>query len=459
MLLETLDRNTGQLGQLIERVIELSKLEEETDVGTTQSINQILDETVSAFKSLIKEQGKDFEANLGPDLSLAISEDSIRMVLNNLVSNALKYSKAGDRIKISTRVNEKGMFELAIEDSGQGIPEEEQAYLFDRFFRSSANSDKVIGTGLGLAITKEKIENCGGLIEVVSKLGEGSTFTVTLPIIALNNEAKFSKAITSERSLDAQVADSDAYSILVVEDNKDLLELLVSGLSEKFKVRSAENGEKAFELAKSTVPDLVVSDIDMPVMNGIELLKSIKNELATSHLPVILLTAKASIESRIQGWEHAADAYLPKPFKQEELEKICEALIKNREKIKSLWLNSSVSMPTNYGDELTRKLFVQLDTFLDEHIKDENLNVESMANSMFLAKRTFQRKIKAACGLTPTEYLKRKRLERAKQLLQKGIAVNIVAGEVGFSSPSYFSSSYKEYFGRSPSEENGDRSQ
>jgi CheY-like chemotaxis protein len=327
--------------------------------------------------------------------------------------------------------------------------------LFDRFYQVDDSSTRQQeGTGIGLALVKELTELMQGTISVESKLGFGTTFTVRIPISkfmetspVLKEEDEF-----TPESIEA-VNSSELPLLLIVEDNVELRDFIVASLREKWQVLEAPNGELAWEIIQHKLPDIVISDVMMPGMNGYDLCRLTKGDLRTAHVNFIMLTAKAAQESKEKGLGAGADDYLTKPFHVRELElRIHNQLVQQqriREHLETELLRKTPGTNPPKVDDL---FITKLHGFLDAHIDDPQLDIDLLSEFLSMSRSTPNRKLKAVLNVSPNEYIKQYRLQRASVLLSSGLAVADVAFKVGFESPSYFTQCFREAYELTPSE-------
>ena len=395
----------------------------------------------------------------------------VEHIFYNLLSNALKFTPEGGRVTISLRTFPAGM-ELAVTDTGEGIDERKLPHIFDRFFQASDNTSG--GTGVGLAIVKAYAEVQGGTVHASSRNGEGSTFTVFLPrrdedAPAVPAAAFPLEAEASDKAEVYRVGESGGMEdkllverlitpdnggtkpqILVVDDNQEVREYVAQLLLPYYDVWLAADGEAAWHETLKRMPDLVVSDVAMPKLDGLELCKRIKTSEITGHIPVLLLTANALDDAqRIEGYEYGAEAYVTKPFNGKVLLSRIENLLTTRRLLKGHFAGTEADeeIPSDVDAQFVEKFKAAVRAKLGK----TELNVEELGADLGMSRVQLYRKVKALTGLSPVELIRMTRLKRAELLLrQGGKTVSEVAYEVGFSSPSYFSKCFRDYFGCSP---------
>jgi len=403
-------------------------------------------------------------------LFIAFDADKLDKVLSNLLSNAFKNTPDGKSItfvikKVETDKLAEKQFkvDLAIIDTGVGISESDLPHIFDRFYMVAHNrNENVQGTGIGLALAKELIELHNGTIAVQSKEGKGSEFVVRLPIDLGDKKTEEpigeEDAVTVELSSDVpeiliqNESLNGANRVLIVEDDDELAEFLIHELSFYYQVIAAKNGEEGIQKAITLKPDLVISDVMMPVTDGIELCRTLKNDVRTSHIPIILLTARYSQEKEIEGFESGADAYVLKPFNLKLLlSRISNLLIIRRELVERFKTGTSLNFKDQGIETKDQKLIQQIIDLIIENITNEKINAEFIAHKLHLSRSLIYIKIEALAGQTVNEFIRNLRLKKATQLMASGeMTITEIAYAVGFSSQSYFSRSFTKQFGCSP---------
>jgi len=469
--LKLIQRNADLLLKLINQLMDLARLEA-GGLRLEQSegdLNAFIRVVASSFMSLAKQKGVSLSIEIPVVVRPALyDKGKLETILINLINNAIKFTPSGGAVHVQSRADADGLF-LSVRDSGIGIPVQEQQRVFERFHQVS-ESHKEVGTGIGLALVKELVAFLNGRIDLTSEMGKGTEFRVTLPVTLLQQlepqiEVKNIIRVTSPNGLgtqsnnqqESQPVDEpvpDRYTILVVEDNADLRAFIIDSLGVEYHFLEAENGVEGVERATIEVPNLIVSDVMMPEMDGITMAKKIKKDIRTSHIPLIMLTAKSSQESKLQGLESGADDYLVKPFNKNELIlKVRNAINRQdrmREKLRAELLSQAPTVAVLSDDE---KFLDRVKKIILERMTDDQLGVESLSSEIGLSRSQLFRKITALTGLSVVELIRKLRLHRASQLIaQNWGPVAQVAYEVGFSNPSYFSKCFKDEFGTLPSE-------
>ena len=417
--------------------------------------------------------------------------DKIDKIIYNLLSNAIKYNKVGGKIDVSLSLG-KDQAVITIADNGIGMSKEKMQHLYTRFFDGDYRKQNMPGTGIGLSLTHDLVKLHHGNIQCESQEGEGTTFTLTLPIRksayapdeidnsdkpnAVNQEAI--RQASQETKQDSQPASDDkpkltpvrqsifirknVSKILVVEDNEELLALMLQVLSKNYHVFTAKNGKQAMSIIMKEKLDLVVSDVMMPIMDGIELTKQLKSDKSFWQLPIILLTAKNKEEDKTEAYAVGADAYITKPFKFDELEVRINALLANRKKMIEK-IQAEISLQTSAEDEAQAALhlsnpdqaFITRATeVVMQHLADSDYNREAFAKDMAMGESTLYNKVKATTGQTVIAFITSIRLKEAQRIIRSNpnILISDVAIQVGFNTPKYFSKCFKKEFGIFPKE-------
>ena len=465
-MLQIVQRNVLVLTQLVSEILDFRKVQNGkmelrlSDFNLAESMKQ----WIKLFS--VSAQKKHIAISMdAPDtIMLRADQDKIERICYNLLSNALKYTSEGGEISLMAK-EEGGRVMISVADNGCGISSDELPYIFDRFYQAK-NAGR--GTGIGLAIVKAFTELHHGEVSATSIEGKGSTFTIHIPVrqkgeVTNQSTEKIEQLVepssaeevpNQARHIDEliQPYQTDKPEVLIIDDNIDIRTYLRSVLSEKYNVSEAADGKVGLELARKIVPDIVLSDIMMPVMDGLAFCQQLKTDKAISHIPVILLTARSLDEQRAEGYEHGADAYLSKPFSLRLLLSRIDNLIQSRKKLSKLFSNSDENDAFEKLSNETDKTFAaQLRKIIQDNLSDNEFNVERIGDEIGLSRVQLYRKVKALTGYSPVEMLRKARLTRARHLLRTTEkTVSEVAYAVGFSTPSYFSKCYKDEFGESP---------
>lgn len=478
-----IERNSDRLKNLIDQLLELSQLEKAVIPirAKKENLTEIMKGLINAFETLAIQNNISFKfENKSGNTDCWVDRDKFEKIINNLLSNAFKFTPNGGSVNVlinNSYLDKKEYLEIAVSDTGVGIPSEKLNKIFDRFFQVDDSSQRSYGgSGIGLALVKELVELHKWKIFVQSDEGKGTNFKITIPMWDdyLNEDVKIYED-SAEKILDnninkenTQVLEKLSYDdenklslngderpvILIVEDTKDVRKYLKSLLNKDYTIYEAVNGLEGIKSATDINPDLILSDIMMPSMDGLEFCSRIKSEWQTSDIPVILLTAKASFESKIEGLEIGADDYLTKPFESKELRARIKNLLEQRKRLRDKYSNE---LETLTGPE-------KLNTADDEFIKNTldliqknldktNFSTEHLANELFVSRTQLHRKIMAITGQAPGELIRTIKLKRAaKMLLEKNLSVTQIAYEIGFANPSQFARAFKKQFNCLPSD-------
>ena len=480
-------RNAQRQLTLVDQLLDLSKIEikkMKLQAGLA-SLNKFTKAMISSFHSLAEERSiRLIFIEEEKNIEIYFDQDKLHKIISNLVSNAFKFTPPKGTISVIVGIGddtnenkEQNYAKLIVQDTGIGIPEDYIEHIFDRFYQvDSSATRRYEGTGIGLALTKELVELHHGEIIVNSKKDIGTEFIVRLPLgkdhltkdeIVDSTERvehliydfdDSSQYFESEDAPPQENISKTAPMILVVEDNQDMREYIGESLHDVYNLIEAEDGGQGFNQAIKHTPDLIISDVMMPGMDGFELTKKLKQDIRTSHIPVILLTAKAGEESKIKGLETGADAYVNKPFNTKELLVRAKNLIEQRQKLrekfkKNITIDPSEVTVTSVDEDFLRKAAA----IVEKHMDDPEFSVEQFSNEMSMDRNNLFRKLKKLINQSSSQFIRTIRLKRAAQLLkQKAAPVSEIAYMVGFEKPSYFSESFKKEFGVSPSEYEGE---
>ena len=487
-LLNIVRRNTLQLYNLINQLLDIRKLDSgnvklkvsEADiVGYVKGI-------YSTFIHLAEENNITYCFNTASDqITGLFDKDIVEKTLNNLLSNAFKYTPRHGEISLTISSlpgieDEISQVKIVVRDNGKGIPADQVQYVFDRYYQvENTNTGFNTGTGIGLSYSKELIELHKGQINVESRINNGAVFTIILPIhksFYSSDEISNGKFDVNEtdngkvrqRYLE-QLVESEMESIndltgfesvheldvmLIIEDNTDLRTFIKSIFSNSYKIYEAQDGKIGYQMANEIIPDVIISDIMMPEMNGLELCDKLKSNIHTNHIPILILTAKTGEENEIAGLQTGADDYLTKPFNSEILEIRVKRLIDSREKLKEYFTREFLLNPKEVKlaspeDEFLKKAV----KVVEENISNPNLNVELLMNELGVSRTQLFRKLKAITNYSASQFIRNIKLKRAAQLLQnKSYNITEVLYLSGFNSPSYFTACFKEMYGCLPKE-------
>lgn len=482
-------QNTERMLRLMNQILDFRKIQnqkmklliEETDLVP------LLQKVMNNFRLIAEEKHINYQLHTKVESVYSwVDRDKFEKIFFNLLSNAFKYTPADKSITVSISTKEKAV-EIEVADEGIGIAAEKQHSLFQRFESLVKQNILQPSSGIGLSLVKEMVEMHHGTIEVDSQPGTGSRFTVILPLqkevfeedgqveFILNDSldstphpADSMQAIEETEEKEEQERNSDNFSILVVEDNEELKAFLRNILSENYTVITASNGEEGLQRAADNLPDLIISDVMMPVMDGLEMVRLIKENNNICHIPIIVLSAKASLDDRIAGLEQGIDDYITKPFSATYLKTRIASLLRQRKALQEIYMNklmegknSSSAAPvagsltpsqpqiTPYDEQFMEKVM----EFMEEQMDNAELTIDEFAEKLMLSRTIFYRKLKSIIGLTPVDFIREIRIKRAVQLIDSGeYNFSQVAYMTGFNDPKYFSKCFKKVIGITPSE-------
>lgn len=478
-LLVIVRRNANALRQLVDDIMDFRKIQN----GSVKlhlsnfSLAEKVRQWVSDFYPTVEKKNVNLEINTDKytDSDFVGDEEKINRIVFNLVSNAVKFTPAGGTVMVTLRDMPDNKVLVSVSDTGKGIPEEDREKVFERFFQTEGTEG---GTGIGLAIVKAYAELHGGQVMVSSHEGQGSNFMVLIPRehsdeqvegMALEScdmvadEGDNDNHTTTPADEDAGVkhslvqkviGDDNKPTLLIADDNKEIRDYMKALLSDDYVIIEAADGNEALKMARTFHPDLVISDVMMPGIDGLELCAELKHNSATSQIPVIIVSAKALDEQKIEGYENGADSYITKPFSSKLLRTRIENLLSSRRKLKDSITGMQDVAEDPVGMSSSDQEFVErLRLIIQHNMGYSEFGVEAIGREMGLSRVQLYRKVKAVMGISVVDLLRKSRLQRAKSQLEhtdKGIAE--IAYEVGFSSPSYFTKCFKDEYGMQPSD-------
>lgn len=478
--LSIIQKNSNRLLSLINQMLDLSRLESGSltlSVDRSDIISLIRGVTMS-FQSLADMRQIRLTTETEAEFPEAwIDRDKMETILINLLSNAIKFSPDGGEVAVKISHPEKSdgitWCQLEVTNSGEGISEQDIEHIFDRFYRGSETEHTdIIGSGIGLALTKELVQLHRGEIRAQSTPGQGTVFIIEIPIserhysdtekvTASSSELK-RKPVTNNtgdkqpiaETLPESIADAESPLLLLIEDNEDVKNYLTDILNEKYRLITASDGEAGVGLAIREIPDLIVSDVMMPKMDGYKVAETLKQDEKTSHIPLIILTAKASHDDKIQGLKTHADDYVTKPFRPDELLLRVENLITSRKKLREKYNRKIEIKPEALSTQSMEEAFLlRVVNSIKKHMVDEDFSVDHLAREVGMSRSQLHRKLVVLTDLSATDFIRSYRLNLAREKIENNTGtISEIAYEVGFNSPSYFSKAFKEKFGVSPSE-------
>jgi signal transduction histidine kinase/DNA-binding response OmpR family regulator len=453
-----IQKNANRLLRLVDQLLELRKV----DSGKME-LNRQQHDLVSFIKDIVNDfqvKAKSQQIDLQficpfKTLPFVFDAEKLDKVFFNIISNAFKYTPDGGAIHISLLKNVEKL-EILISDNGIGMTPEEKERAFDLFYRGNQNIS--LGTGLGLALSREFLTLHQGEIEVESQKGKGTTFKIILPMLTSENSEGVSlmphyskEDIEPTVVIDTPAAQHHENTLVLIEDNPDLRLFLKQKLQQFYNVVSVETAEAGWSEILSNIPDLIISDVMLPGMDGYSLTQKIKNDFRSSHIPVILLTAKGQTENQIEGTRAGADSYIPKPFNQQLLEEKIKGLLDNRDRMRRRF-SGEITNPSQI-QKGERKFLVEFELLLEKHLTESTLSVEKLSRELGMSRVQLFRKISALTNKNVTDYIADFKLLKAKTLLKESDkTISEIAYELGFNNPSYFTTFFKQKTNQTPSE-------
>ena len=477
---ELINRNAKKLNLLANQLLDISRIEAgRMKLKTSQkNIVSLIKRITYSFQSFAESKQILLNFHSGQEkIILYADEDKLDKIFSNILSNALKFTPNGGRIIVKIDINRNNV-EISILDNGIGISKKEIDKIFDRFYQvDNKLSKEYEGTGIGLSLTKELVEIHKGKIFVESEVGIGSTFKVILPLgkghlmpEEIDEEISKIKGMGENKSAQSFIVpDSDRHKkindriqsvvktdkpqLLIIEDHSDVRKYISDILRDSYKIDEAFDGEDGLRKSLEEIPDLIISDIMMPKMDGIKLCQTLKSDSRTSHIPIILLTAKATINDKIEGLQTGADDYIMKPFEEAELKARINNLLEQRKRIHQHFQKYEVIVDEEKITSLDQRFLKQTLSLINEHISDNDFSVEELAEYLAVSRSLLHKKLVILLGEPPRELIKRIRLNRAAKLIeQKSGNISEIALEVGFNNPSYFAECFQKQYGLTPSQ-------
>jgi len=468
--LKMISRNVTVLLRLVNQILDFRKFES-GKLGLRLSefdVVKCVDEWIDGFKNLAVRKHICFNVKLPEEpVTLIADSEKIERIIYNLLSNAFKFTPENGRIclSVSTIYHEHvGWLRLVITDNGLGMSQEHISHIFDNFYQIDVHYS---GSGIGLALVKAFVELHHGTINVTSEVDKGSEFQIDIPLINTGEldagtsqngslEALKNGAILNAEQENIQAGENinindDKKVVLVIDDNEDVRNYVKSLLLKDYRVIEAANGKEGLECALKNVPDAIICDVMMPVMNGIDCCEQLKKSLQTSHIPVMMLTAYVGDEQKVEGYECGADSFIAKPFNSDILKTRLRNLLDNRTRMQEFYLNTVLGRK---NISVVEKSFVdELKEYIDKNLSNPELNVNNLSGEFHLSRAQFYRKTKALTGYSANELVKLARLNRAASMLvSTEKSISQISYEVGFKSPAYFSKTYKDHFSESPTD-------
>lgn len=469
----TIDRNARILLNLVDQMLDLAKLE-----AGAMPVNLIradvilcIRHVVELFRSFAESKGIEMEfVPRQQEMVLDYDQDAIIKIVSNLITNALKFTHPGGRVVIMAEQTSASSYEIRVSDNGPGITETFIPFVFDRFTRETVTaSHKTPGSGLGLALTKELVSLLNGTIRVESIYGEGSEFVVELPFTSNAQEPMTAEKgqytgswFHPESGRETKTAVSSSLPhwdernplLLIVEDNEDVISYLMTILADDYEVTAAGDGFEGFERACEIVPDIILTDVMMPGLDGIKMLDMLKNDPRTSHIPVVILTALADVASRVEGLARGADAYIAKPFNREELRAELRMLIRQRRLLYSRYSSAGMPPPdNNHNFKIEDSFIKRINEVMTIHLVDDSFDINNLCEKLNMSRTQLYRKFRSLTSQSPHDYYLKMKLHKARQLLTTSdLTVAEAAYRAGFKNVSHFSKAFTREFGINPSD-------
>ena len=477
--LTTAKRNGLRLVRMVEQLLELSRLSDNPQLSlSTYRLQTLMMMPVDSFSRLASQNNISFTSNIPVDLWLDCDGQAFEKIIFNLLANAIKYTPNGGSVQVNAYLEQETII-LNVIDSGIGINKDSIDKIFERFQRADdVKNQATFGVGIGLSLVNELVKAHGWRISLVSEHGHGSKFSLSIPLAPANEvEAEISMSIsenevtsllTEQRSVANIETNHSQQVVLVIEDNLDMQSHIKQVIEQQHHCILAGSGELGLQLAQEYIPDLIVCDLMLTGIDGFEVLTQLKQDEMTAHIPVILLTARSDLESRLQGLNLKADEYLSKPFNQHELLTRIQNLITNRQQLQKRYLqkfneeqkverkNTSQQNAANLTQKpveqssLEDKFLQKLEALIAKHYTEPELDISLLAKELAMSERQLQRKIKVILGTTPNNFIKEFRLKKAQALLTSGAQIGRIALDVGFSSQTYFGRCFKESYQCTP---------
>lgn len=466
--ISTIHQSSLRLLGLINQLLEFRKTETQNRklMVSKGNLSNLATEIGLRFKELNRNPKVTFTLDVQPATYIYYDADILTIILNNLLSNATKYTSEGEIKLVLKEITENNIryIEISVKDTGHGIGTDDLPHIFNRYYQVKGKH-QASGTGIGLALVKSLADLHEGNIQVESTIGKGTIFRFRLKsdntypnALHLENTSKAILHETFDDETENQNISDQKPIILVIEDNDDIREYITNSLSDNYHVISATNGKEGLDLVLTHTPDLIISDIMMPVMNGIELCREIKKDMRSCHIPIILLTAKDSLQDQKEGYDNGADSYLTKPFSASMLHSRIENILENRKKIIRHFNITSSKEPVTIEEytqphNLDNEFLQKINQLIEERLESEKIDIGYLSDKMCMSSSTLYRKMKALTGISTNEYIRKARMQYAKKFLEEGkYNISEITYKVGMNSLFYFRQCFKEEFGCTPTE-------
>lgn len=477
--LTTAKRNGLRLVRMVEQLLELSRLSDNPQLQlNTYRLSTLMTMPVDSFSRLATQSQLTFTSNIPEDLWIECDGQAFEKIIFNLLANAIKYTPKGGTVQLNAYLEQDTII-LDIIDTGIGINKSSQAKIFERFQRADdVKNQATFGVGIGLSLVNELVKAHGWRINVASEQGHGSKFSLSMPLVKANEvdtemsislfDHEVNSLLTEQRTVTSSQTQHSQQVVLVIEDNVDMQSHIKQVIEQQHHCMLAGSGELGLQLAQEYIPDLIVCDLMLTGIDGFEVLTRLKNDDLTAHIPVILLTARSDLESRLEGLHLNADEYLSKPFNQHELLTRIQNLITNRQHLQARYMQqfsdeqkaerkmvcqenaAQLAQEPTEQPSPEDKFLTKLETFIAKNYTTPELDIAVLANALAMSERQLQRKIKVILGTTPNNFIKEFRLKKAQELLNNGSQIGRIALDVGFSSQTYFGRCFKESFNCTP---------
>ena len=463
--LNIIERNGKRLLSLVNQLMDFRKIEEKSfslQIGA-HNIKDLILQTSKDFSFYNVQKPVQFEFDIPKEECWAnIDREASTKILTNLLSNAMKFTT--DWIKVSLNLSSDNKYwELSVADNGKGIPSDEKQSIFDSFYQVHQDlPGDCVGTGIGLFVVRHLVNDQGGEIRVESELNKGAKFIATLPFAPVPENIEQEAEENNETATEEEIQETRSplpnkeqrKHLLIAEDNEEMRNYISSLFENLYDIDTCENGKKALEATQATNYDLIITDLMMPIMDGMTLCRTLKHQASTCHIPIIILTAKDDEISQKEGFESEADMYVTKPFSAEVLQSRVKSIFRNREHLLRLFYSEpETTAEVLYTNEADKEFLEKLDELISQKLSDCSMPIDNLASEMAMGRSVFYQKVKGITGLTPNDYIRTFRLKKAVALFQKGESrINEVCYRVGFSSPSYFTKRFTQQFGISPSD-------
>ena len=473
---QSIKRSATRLLVLVNQLMEFRKIETDHAVLNLSKGNVIdfANQIISVYRPLLSAKGIDLNVQINYiGTEVYFDFDKLEKILTNLLTNAVKYTSKDGAIGFWINVTSESI-EFSVKDSGKGLNATQKEKIFEVFYSEDFSNNLVESSGIGLALTASLVKLLKGEITVESEPGKGCMFIVKLPLTEGSNDAPvYDKQLTAydipdvsdaydtpEAAGDQLLVANREFSIVIAEDNKDLLMLLHKNFRNKYRVKCFENGKEAWDYIAEKIPDVVITDIMMPIMSGTELCSKIKTNIDLCHIPVVMLTAKATPEAKLEGLQLGADIYMSKPFSMEELDVRIGNILNTRrllkKRLKELAKFEGLEIPaTNHEQAFVEKIFA----LIHENIANDALDVQFLADKLNISRSNLHNKIKSLVKMNTSEFINTVRINKAKELIQSSdFTISEISYKVGYSDNAYFSKTFKKITGKTPGEFRKDQS-